>query len=365
MPYHIEIPDFGSLSPEQRRAVRHQGSVRLKGGPGTGKSLVSLWRALAEQSGKEVLILTYTLSLEFYFHQMLESAQRRGNNKEIHIRRSQKSYYNKEEMLSGFYSEIILDEAQDMTHNEIIYFSQIAERISFGADYKQQLYPNKGVEEKLLENRLRPSRTFEMNRNYRSTKQILKAVRAFYPNRGMPADVINRSKDGALVEIIVSDFKEEAALTFKLLQKWLKKTDGNIGVLVPSKKKVNEIFSTIERLLPNDTSKYTSDDQQNELKYMGRVHVSSYKSSKGLEWDVIILPFFGSREWFSENTQVQDNDHYVAMTRAKNQLILVTTSHSDITILESAYQSTPTKPFTVPPSFTTGDFMEEDDDLPF
>ena len=337
MPYHLEIPDFGSLSSEQRRAVRHDGSIRLKGGPGTGKSLVSLWRALGEASGENVLILTYTLSLEFYFNKMLESARSKGNSKNIKIKRSQLSYYHASTMLSSHFDEIILDEAQDMKPEEISLFAQTAKRVSFGADYRQQLYPDKAASEQTLIDTLPVSRTFEMNRNYRSTQQILKAVRAFFPERSIPAEVIAGSSVGAPAQVYVCNHREEASATFSLLKEIILKTDGNIGVLVPSERKVQEVFETIQDSLPNDTTEYRSSTAGSSLNNMGRVHVSTYKSSKGLEWDVVILPYFGGRDWWISNTQVDLNDHYVAMRRAKNQLWLVSSNQGDKNILNSAY----------------------------
>ena len=358
MPYHLEIPDFGSLSSDQRRAVRQEGAIRLKGGPGTGKSLVSLWRALNNSSGDNVLILTYTLSLEFYFKKMLESARRNGNSKNIRLQRSQKSFYNASTMLSQRFDEIILDEAQDMTEDELRLFSQKANRVSFGADYRQQLYPGKGADEQLLQSLLPVDRTYELTRNYRSTKQILKAVRAFFPNRGIPPEALERSKDGAVVQFRHTDFRNEVGTAKEVLTEWIGKSDGNIGVLVPSEKKVREMYDGVASVLSGDTSMYISSDSRGSLDNMGRVHVCTYKSSKGLEWDVVILPYFGNRDWLMSNTRVELNDHYVAMTRAKNQLIIISGDFDDKSKLDDAYA--PAKRYT-PPSSAPAD----DDDLPF
>ena len=72
---------------------------------------------------------------------------------------------------------------------------------------------------------------------------------------------------------------------------------------------------------------------------MGRIHICTYKSSKGLEWDVVILPYFGGRDYWIENTQIQVNDHYVAMTRARNSLILISDNERDNKTLQDAYNT--------------------------
>jgi len=373
MPYTLEIPDYGSLSNEQRRAVNQEGAIRLAGGPGTGKSLVSLWRALDDSSGNRVLILTYTLSLEFYFRKMLVSAKSRGSKKDIKIQRSQKTAWNEQTMLSGHWNEIILDEAQDMKEGEIELFKRRAERVSFGADYRQQLYPGKGASEDFLVGQLPVTRKFELKRNYRSTQQILIAVRAFFPDRSLPGDVIQKSSVGALVQLRLCDRKDEVDASAAILKEILGVSRGNIAILVPSENKVEEVYGAVNDLLKGDTTKYSSRDGLDSLGDMGRVHVCTYKSSKGLEWDVVILPFFGGRDWWIENTAMGLNDHYVAMTRAKIQLWLVSPNSSDQTILNSAYGQKEKGPATgngrirvpSPPQFNPGNQAASDDDLPF
>lgn len=337
MPYTLEIPPFGALSPEQARAVTHSGAIRLAGGPGTGKSLVSLWRALDETSGEKVLILTYTLSLEFYFRKMLASARKKGETKNIRIQRSQKTAYNQETMLNGHWDEIILDEAQDMKLSHVELFKRHADRVSFGADYRQQLYPEKGISEGMLTQTIDVSRKFELSRNYRSTKQILKAVRAFFPDRSLPADVIEKSKTGPTVELRLCDKWDEVNVAHSVLREIVSVSPGNIAILVPSENKVDEVYNSVKDVLNGDVTKYSSRDNLDELSEMGRVHVCTYKSSKGLEWDVVILPYFGGRDWWIQSDLLDVNDHYVAMTRAKIQLWLLSDNYRDQSIIDRAY----------------------------
>ena len=55
------------------------------------------------------------------------------------------------------------------------------------------------------------------------------------------------------------------------------------------------------------------------------IHVTTYKSSKGLEFDTVIIPDFDSYKWYINNTDnTSENDYYVALTRAKTNLFLIT-----------------------------------------
>ena len=371
MPYTISIPPFGDLSLEQTRACRHNGNVRLKGGPGTGKSLVSLWRALNSASGERVLILTYTLSLEFYFRQMLKSAQEFGSTKSISIQRSQKTFYNKTWMLQGFYDEIVLDEAQDMEPTHIKTFLEKTNRITFGADFRQQLYPKKGIQENTLLSLIPDAAEFQMQKNYRSTQQILKAVRVFLPEQAIDPQVIAQSSIGAAVELQVAQYNLESSKAFEILQSILPKTNGNIGVLAPNVDAVMELYTALKNLLPQDTTYYTSSTGLDNLSHMGRLHICTYKSSKGLEWDTIILPYFGNRQNLIQGDgPVGLNDHYVAMTRAKNLLILISTKYEDLNLLNASNNQTHTR-FNNPNIQINQEVISTpyapivDDDLPF
>jgi hypothetical protein len=44
MPYYFNLSLITALTKDQQRAVNKTNSLALSGGPGTGKSVVSLWR---------------------------------------------------------------------------------------------------------------------------------------------------------------------------------------------------------------------------------------------------------------------------------------------------------------------------------
>ena len=64
------------------------------------------------------------------------------------------------------------------------------------------------------------------------------------------------------------------------------------------------------------------------------VHVTTYKSAKGLEFDTVIIPDFGNMNYLCGSTYpVEWNDFYVAATRARSNLYLF--SDYDIPTLSS------------------------------
>ena len=61
------------------------------------------------------------------------------------------------------------------------------------------------------------------------------------------------------------------------------------------------------------------------------VHITTFKSAKGVEFDTVIIPNFDSYKWFMANTNnIGMNDYYVALTRAKINLFLINKFDLDV-----------------------------------
>lgn len=68
MPYYFNLPALTELTLNQRSALNEQSAIALQGGPGTGKSVVSLYRHITNhQSHRSSLLLTYTTTLRNCF----------------------------------------------------------------------------------------------------------------------------------------------------------------------------------------------------------------------------------------------------------------------------------------------------------
>jgi superfamily I DNA/RNA helicase len=66
---------------------------------------------------------------------------------------------------------------------------------------------------------------------------------------------------------------------------------------------------------------YESD--MDEIDHIGNVHLATFKSSKGLEFDTVIIPDFDSLNWYlGAQNNISEKDYYVALTRAKINLYL-------------------------------------------
>lgn len=317
MSYYFELPAYGDLNPNQRLAVNETGPIALSGGPGTGKTVVSLWRHIRNYDNRNVnsLLLTYTKTLEHY---LKGTARTRNEDASNFIDRTQRWVYN----ARGDYDEIIVDEAQDVGLYNYNTISSHCNSVSFGADNAQQVFD--GCSYESLTNRYRSNEQYELQRNYRNSKEILKFVKAVFPDIFIDPFIITNSpstgRKPILVNLGFNNFKNNAVDVIVSIINRFPQPTHNIGVLVASKNQVINYHSLLSNLV--NCSKYYKTMPTFET--LEKVHVSTFKSSKGLEFDTVIIPEFDSFNWFIENaSNFSQNDYYVGLTRAKRNLFLL------------------------------------------
>ena len=130
--------------------------------PGTGKSVVSLWRHIQniEQRHKSSLLLCYTKTLEYYLRNALSV---HSDNAARSVDRIYRWTYNDPRKR---YDEIIIDEAQDAPIEKYFIIRRLSDTVCFGADNQQQLFPDKGTSRENLKG------FFNIINNDITTKQL-------------------------------------------------------------------------------------------------------------------------------------------------------------------------------------------------
>ncbi len=70
MAYFFKLPPITDLTIGQQAALNETNAIAISGGPGTGKSVVCLWRHIRNKNystdSNQSLLLTYTKTLETY-----------------------------------------------------------------------------------------------------------------------------------------------------------------------------------------------------------------------------------------------------------------------------------------------------------
>jgi len=316
MAFNFRLPDITDLTIEQQAVLNETKAIAISGGPGTGKSVVSLWRHIQnhDMGRRNSLLLTYTVSLASY---LSSSARPENIDAGTNVNRT---YRWLTEFASNKYGEIIIDEAQDVRQEKYFEIQQLSPMISYSADDNQILYPHSSSSENELQ-AIFNNPHFTLRENYRNTKEVVRFIRSMFPasiisdgkiNGPKPQLTLSGGAIGVQKKIIL-----DAIRTFK-------GANDNISILVPLANHVDYWF----RELKNSgitCSKYTNADI--EIDVIENVHITTFKSSKGLEFDTVIIPNFNKYEDFIRVYDVvKKNDFYVVLTRSRRNLILIDSS---------------------------------------
>ena len=290
--YYFRLPAITQLTIPQQAALNQPKQIALSGGPGTGKSVVSLWRHISNyKNGKRSLLLTYTTTLKQYLKACcrLQDTSAANNVGTLYRNKPTKQW-----------DEIIVDEAQDMSKS---YYQSIMQygNVSYGADDSQILYPEHCSKQTELNIIFPNNIMYVLDKNFRSTQRIMQFSKQAFPNANIPIsiiqglannvgekpvliisngnrfDVTNDNQNNAIVRIINS-FRAD---------------DHNIAILVPWKKHA-QIFENVLNSYGIEHSVFYEDKQRfpSGAEEISNVHITTFKSSKGLEFDTVIIPNF-------------------------------------------------------------------------
>ena len=242
---------------------------------------------------------------------------------------------------AGNRAEIIHDEAQDLpkAFNESLL--QYSNKVSYGADDQQLNRGNaKNADGSYNLNICSPEAVLRiihplnslhtLSRNYRNSKRILQFAKAILTRASIPYEIINScSTVGEYPRLIIS--RNQLQINQSIIQivsQFANNETINIGILVPLENQNYFAGETATaryyyNLLNNsniECSIYTQEYHGNlDIK---NIHVTTFKSAKGLEFDVVIIPDF---HLVTENrlTIVDWKDFYVGITRTKSNLFLL------------------------------------------
>tara|TARA_B110000046_G_C12918536_1_gene366025 strand:+ start:61 stop:1074 length:1014 start_codon:yes stop_codon:yes gene_type:complete len=321
MAYYFNLPIITQLTTDQQAAVDETESLALSGGPGTGKSVVCLWRHIRNYAtnSKKSLLLTYTKTLEHYLKQSaLSQNQESGNN-------INRTFWWLSHNAKN-YDEIIIDEGQDVSIEKYNRIKTYSNNISYGADDAQSLY-EEGCTPIELENLFPDNEEYTMHKNFRNSKEILLFTRSIFTTILIPQNAIDNARVTDVKPIIkITDWDEEEEIKqiMSIINDFSGDTE-NVGILVPGIGKVDYYYDLIQNKINTDIECTKYHSKMPNFDGMSGVHITTFKSSKGTEFDTVIIPNFDSFEFITsrENTKITEKDYYVAFTRTKTNLFLI------------------------------------------
>lgn len=359
------------------RAIDYDGPNHLliTGCPGSGKTTVSIMRA--ERliiMKKEILVITY--------QDLLKNSLINIASKELapHIVKFYKWFSKKFQYLNGSddeiamleamkswtgLDEIIIDEGQDF--EERIYRSLIqkCKKLTVGADNAQKIH-ERGLKANQIQaemNKRGPIFPVNLQYNYRNTFEIYNFARYFLlynerANNSLLIDKIPKGK-GVIPTVFLVPNNETRQSQLKILLD--DAGDRNVAVLVYGVDEV-ELYYNIIRSMGISCSKHHHDNHVGSN--MENVLVTTFKSAKGLEFQVVIMPDMET----AKNKHYKTEEHYyIACTRAQENLYLITKGESLPNYFDdfdsTSFQLTDVADSTLSPKEDV--FSSLDDDLPF
>lgn len=319
MPYYFNLPIITQLTIHQQAAVDEIDPLALSGGPGTGKSVVCLWRHIRNHSTntKKSLLLTYTKTLEHYLRESSRSYSSAAADSIDRV------YWWLSHSFTSEYDEIIVDEGQDVSIDKFHRIKKYANEISYGADEAQSVYD--GCTTQQLQELFPDNEEYNLQRNFRNSKEILAFIRTVFPSILIPQNSIDNAIETGLKPIVkITDWDEEKEINsiMGIIEDFAGDTE-NIGILLPTQKAVKKYYDLIKSMLTNRECTYYKSDNDS-FDGLSGIHVTTFKSSKGTEFDTVIIPKFDSFDWYINNMRtVSEKDYYVALTRTKKNLFLI------------------------------------------
>ena len=342
----MKLPTYQDLSKEQDRVNNFplQGSYLIAGPPGTGKTVLALYRAnmLTKKGASSVLLMHSRLLLQY----TAAAVKALGIDGSVHAFHSWlwslywKLFGRKPPLIAQFTYDwvkilsklnetppadnrvpyLLIDEAQDLPKFFFPVARLLARHLTIFADENQRLQEdNSSIEDIASYSQI--SEISYLTRNYRNTHEIAALAAHFYT--GLPTGIPELPTRHGEKPVMMhhADLQETVA---EVLRFESNNADLHIGVFTPTTSLRNKLVFRLKDKTKNLVQTYAGgqgpDGPIVDFIAPG-IKVVTYQSSKGLEFDAVFLP---------ELQQIADDPDdpvlrmrfYVLISRARHRLFL-------------------------------------------
>ena len=335
--FQFWLPKLTNLTRVQRRAVDETEPIFLSGVPGTGKTVVSIYRL--EKSNKGILF-TYGKLLRKTIQEKIIYDKHPVDNIHNWLWEQQGEYREYLEVLvddehrdntvrmlrsNGVkFDEILVDEGQDLSIETYMMLSQLTDKLSISADNAQRVNnTEEATDEEEIQQFFPNLRRFELDEIHRSAYELYKFAIQFVPSNARAHDAtllerLKRKNSGADKPFVYIEPNLDGM--FETVQDIIddNPTD-NIGILFEDVVDIETFAAELSKDTNKEISVYHSKlSKQEEKKILKEdlhnIILTTFKSAKGVEFDIVIIPYFKNR------TKYTPEEYYVGVTRAKNNV---------------------------------------------
>ena len=329
--FFFKLPLVTDLTEDQQMALDETKPIALSGGAGTGKTVVSLWRHLQniEDLNKNSVLITFTKTLTMYLQSCLNSVENKNSSQSNPSQRVYNYHYlfeSRNANINWISDETIIDEAQDLTLEQINKAKRQTNCISYGADFNQQLYTGK-ISETDIKSLCIENIEYVLQQNFRNSFYMLQFVKAALPSLYISQESLNELRDSNLglkpIMYLCNTDESELNRIIESINEF-HSSSHNIGILLTTAEEVTKYFDLMNKHFPTCTHYHSRLNSASHILTISDIHITTIKSSKGLEFDTVIIPRFDQWGELRKTKYFTDKDCYVSLTRAKRNLFLFT-----------------------------------------
>lgn len=359
------LPTYQDLTPDQKAVIDLPLDVPrlVTGPPGSGKTVMAVYRAQALSRAKEpTILLMFGKLLSLYTRGALRSlniAESSVTTYHSWFPRWFKAAYGRHPPMvdrwtfdwTGCFgivganppperlrTHVIVDEGQDMPPAFYMVLRAIARSMTVFADENQILTEANSTNEQICAAGGITSRS-RLERNFRNTRAIANVSSHFWTGAGdPPVELRDSAEDG---DAPVLDHDATLSDTIQRIATFEKaNSKQQIGVLLPYAPQVEKFFNRLKGKTRNGPEVYLSEQKR----MVGRtpldfakpgVKILTWASGKGLEFDTVFLPelqAFRSNEASGERFRMR---MYVLTSRAKRELYFLYSGEGEPPIIST------------------------------
>lgn len=351
----MRLPAFEDLSKEQDLIYNLDldGNYLVTGPPGTGKSVMALYRAqvltfddrepavlmfsnvltqYAQQASKQVDVAGFVTT----FHKWIWYFWKRQYRQNPPTLEGSTYTHDWDRMTAQFYGsppdaarlqDLLVDEGQDLPLGFFRMSRFLAKNITVFADENQQLMEHHTTLAEIA-SAIGVKEQHELKRNYRNTAEIAAVAARFYAGTptGIPEPPSRRGEQPTLRRYANdAEFADFVARYVKA------RTNLSIGIACETWRQQKRLYNQLEyRDLPVPIQTYSTYDKAHKVLDFSEpaVTIVNYQSLKGLEFDTLFVPELQqvTRDPSSAATRML---FYVVMSRARDELHLSYTGAGD------------------------------------
>ena len=343
----FQLPSGSELTTEQLDIINLPTNRNwlIKGGPGTGKTAMAIWR-VCQMRGKKVLLLVNNKPLMLLinslwskkmlrycscntYHNWLNELYR--EKFKSHVPQISPFVINWSQVRFDFsrlgiiYDHIVIDGAEDFPKEFFYCIKEVTNNITCFMDSNQTIESeNSDVIETIL--KFCRESPYSLSTNSRNPKDIYEAASLFCGIKN-----VNSCSYGEMIKPVLHQCFDISDLIISICTIIEQNLNLSIGIIV-NYNSINYWYKVIEKELESkgisnhvEMLKLGHYDAVDFIK--NDVKILSFGAAKGLEFDMVLIPRFDRIKTCGDDI-ADRNRIYVAMTRAKKELHLFYITHS-------------------------------------